>query len=113
MKLFVEPGILEEIGHVRVAKFLESFRGELEAARLVLPPEPDSTYPRLPEPEATEYFRTIAGLFAAEERLPERLRKAVAALEAAAADTERLDAILQRRIPCVAVNGHSALDRAL
>src|SRR6266704_3388962 len=113
MKLFIQPVILREIGHIRIAKFLEPFREELGVAGIALPPMPDTTYNTLPEPEASRYFEAITTVFGTTERLPGRLRKAVAILEAAASDAERLDAAVQRRMPCVAVNRDCALDRAL
>jgi putative DNA primase/helicase len=92
--------------------FLDAFKTDLEALGLVPPPLPDATYSRPPEPEGTVYFKAAATMLGI-EALPQPLLKAAATLERAAADTDRLDEILRRRLPCLAVNRSCALDRAL
>jgi putative DNA primase/helicase len=137
MKLFTQTELLRSIGHIRLAKFLEAFHEDLRQADVVLPPAPDPAYPVMPEPnekpaelgspyaEQTRYFAGLAEIFTDWEKMGGttrstqctqgllRLIGTMLTVEAAASDEPRLDAIIQRRLPCVAVNLNCALDRAL
>src|SRR5437016_3972593 len=114
LKYFTQPEILQQIGHIRVPKFLDCFSDDLKAANITLPPAPDSTY-STPNPQNAPYFDSVAAILAREELLPERLRAALITLEAAASpeNHDRLQEIIQRRIPCISLNGHCPLDCAL
>ena len=106
LNCFTQPAILKAIGRVRLAMFLETFAEDLKATNILLPP---------PEPENDDYFSALATAFACAQSLPHRLRKALFTLEEAASpkNHERLQEAIKRRIPCVAVSEHCALDRAL
>src|SRR5438445_8147622 len=114
LKYFTQPEILQQIGHIRVPKFLDGFGDELKAANITLPAAPDSTY-STPNPQDGPYFDSVAAILARETLLPERLRAALVTLEAAASpeNEHRLDSTIQRRIPCVSVNRDCPLDCAL
>ena len=103
---FAQPAILEIIGATRVAKFLDGFTEDLKAANISLP---------IPESANGDYFDSIAALLASPALLPDRLRVALSALEAAASpeNAKRLDTAIQHRIPCVSINPNCPLDCAL
>src|SRR3954469_17927403 len=94
---FTQPAVLQNIGPVRVAKFLDGFADDLQAARIILP---------TPESANGEYFDSVAALLASPALLPARLRVALLTLEVAASPENdgRLDASIQKRIPCVGLN---------
>src|SRR4051812_30241466 len=111
--LFSQIDILREVGHIHVAMFLESFGEELRAAGIEAPRAPDPAYSSVPEPEASQYFSAAAGIFERPELLPERLRRTVKMLEAAAADEAWLEATIKRRLPCISLNWNCKLECAL
>src|SRR3989442_6174505 len=114
LKYFTQPEILQQIGHIRVPKFLDCFSDELKAASITLPAPPDSTY-STPDPQNRPYFDSIASILAREATLPEHLRATLLTLEAAASpeNDDRLQEIIQRRIPCISLNRRCPLDCAL
>src|SRR6266704_4383634 len=113
MKLFSQTPILELIGHRRVPMFLNEFKVELAATGIVLPEPPDPDLRRPSEEQAANYYPKIAELFAAEEKLPERLRKAALVLEHVASDSSRLEGIVLRRLSCISLPRDCPLDCAL
>ena len=64
IKMFTQPRILQQIGYPRVAKFLDSFTGDLASLNLAAPP---------PEPMTHYYFAEVADFLANTENLPPRL----------------------------------------
>jgi len=116
---FTHPAILQAIGHIRVPTFLGGFADDLKAANVLLPTAPDSADFRVPNPAADSphgiYFASVAALLSSPALLPERLRAALFALEAAASPQNQawLEATIQRRIPSVSLTGLCNLDRAL
>ena len=113
MKLFNQIAILQKIGHRRVPKFLDEFKHELASAGIVLPEPPDKGMHRAPEEEGRKYFGAVAEILHDEERLPAQLRNAVALLEEAASDSNRLNQSTQRRLPCISLPRDCDLDCAL
>src|SRR3954464_2533617 len=101
-----QPAVLENIGPLRVAKFLDGFADDLKAANIILP---------TPESANGDYFDSVAALLASPALIPQRLRVALLTLELAASPENdgRLDASIQKRIPCVALNRKCPLDCAL
>ncbi len=119
LTLFTQTTILREIGYTRLAKSLDLFKEELSPELLSLLTRLTSlsevttyrdTLNSTPSPEIVE----LAASFADFSVLPERLRAALFTLEAAASpeNQTRLDAIVQRLIPSVALS-QRPLDRAL
>ena len=82
---FTKPAVLQSIGLLRVAKFLDGFADDLKAANLFLP---------TPESANGDYFHSVAELLGSPALLPDRLRVALLTLEAAASPENdgRLDA---------------------
>jgi len=111
-RLFNQPGILEQIGHGRIAKFLTAFASELAVAGLSLPPALRSASGG---GGSTDWSAEVAKLLASTKNLPEPLQHAMSTLEAAAApeNGDRLDALIQRHIPNVSLNRSCPLDCAL
>src|SRR5437660_11923867 len=72
LKYFTQPEILQQIGHIRVPKFLDCFSDELKAASITLPAPPDSTY-STPDPQNRPYFDSVAAILAHQALLPEHL----------------------------------------
>jgi putative DNA primase/helicase len=106
IKFFSQARILQQIGHLRVAKFLDSFTGDLASENLAAPPV---------EPMTDDYFSQTADLLSNITALPKRLLQAMSALESAAApeNDAQLNTLIQRHIPNVSVSHLCALDRAL
>src|SRR5215831_18992576 len=75
LRLFTQPEILKQIGHTRVAMFLNSSADELKETGIELPSADD---------DDPGYLGAIAGILADAEHLPEPLLRAALTLEAAA-----------------------------
>jgi hypothetical protein len=107
LKYFTVPEILQQIGAIRIPKFLGGFREDLADSPLAafcdLSPEPSTD------------FSSLAVLFANSASLPNRLRKTLLTLEAAASplNSERLEETLHRCLPCISLNRNCPLDCAL
>ena len=103
---FTKPAVLQNIGPLRVAKFLDGFADDLKAANITLP---------TPESVNGDYLHSVAALLASSALLPDRLRVALLTLEVAASpeNDARLDTAIQHRIPCVSLNRNCPLDCAL
>src|SRR5437867_7175677 len=101
---FTQPAILRQIGHIRLAKFLDAFSDDLRAANLLLPTAPDSVCAN-PDSVNGHYFDSVAAILATPALLPERLRAALLTLEEAAspANQDRLQDAIHRRIPCISL----------
>src|SRR6058998_2048592 len=109
---FTQPAILRQIGHIRLAKFLDSFKDNLAPA----PPDLLSTIKvQSGSDEPSVDFTSLAAALALTYRLPDRLPNALFTLEAAACpeNRDRLQDAIHRRIPCVGVNWQCPLDCAL
>ncbi len=106
LRCFTQSATLRQIGHRRLARFLNGFDQDLKASGLVLPQ---------PDPAHDDYFADLATKLAFTQRLPQSLRKALFTLEEAASpeNEKPLGAAIKRRIPCVSVSADCALDRAL
>src|ERR1051326_2250481 len=73
---FIHLDVLKEIGRARLAKFLQTFEPDLQAANVPLP-NPDAAN--------ADYFSALAAVFTAPDALPAGLRTALLTLEEAAA----------------------------
>src|SRR6266481_4833803 len=106
LTLFTQPTILKQIGPVRLALFFAGFTEELKASNIVLPTM---------DHEKENDFPGLAAALVPDERLPERLRKALFTLEEAASpeNHDRLHETTNRRLPCIGLQGHCDLDHAL
>jgi len=114
LKVFTNPAILQSIGHIRIAKFLDSVSDDFRAANVLLPAPPDPAYPTLDSANAN-YFHSVAAILSAPAGLTENLLKTLLTLESAASpeNDDRLREAIQRRIPCVSLAGLCPLDCAL
>jgi hypothetical protein len=103
---FTQPSILKQIGPLRLALFFASFAKELKASNIVLPTM---------DYEKENDFPGLAAALVPDERLPDRLRKALFALEEAASpeNHDRLHETTNRRLPCISLGGLCDLDHAL
>src|SRR6266566_3797133 len=106
LTLFTQPTILKQIGPIRLAKFFEGFAEELKASNIVLPTM---------DYEKENDFPGLAAALVPDGRLPDRLRKALFTLEAAASQEnhDRLHETTNRRLPCISLGGLCDLDHAL
>jgi len=106
LKCFTQPEILEHIGSRRLEKLLNAFSEDLETEHFTLP---------TPDSQNGIYFDSLATTLASDQKIPDRLRNTLLALEAAALpeNDTHLSAAIQRRIPTVAVSQTCVLDRAL
>ena len=106
LKFFTQPEILDQIGSRRLEKLFHAFRDDLATEHAVLP---------TPESQNGSYFDSLAATLESDQKIPDRLRTTLLALEAAASPENRplLDSAIQRRIPTIAVSETCALDRAL
>jgi len=107
LKYFTVPEILQQIGVIRIPKFLSGFREDLAGSPLAV--FSDLT------PEPSTDFTSLASQFANLPIIPDRLRETLLTLEAAASprNSERLEEILHRCLPCVGLNRECPLDCAL
>src|SRR5690348_13260665 len=110
LRAFTNPEVLHIIGHRRLALLFSRFGSDLVSAGLTAPILPDPDFP----PTNGEYFDAAAALLGT-PNLPERFSGTLATLERLAepANGEALDAIIQRRLPCIALNRACPLDCAL
>ena len=104
LNMFINARILQQIGHARITRFLDSFEADLNALNLSPPPSLPATH---------FYFGEVADFFANTDSLPAPLLRAVAVIETAAAPehAERLNALIHAHIPNCTATHH--LDRAL
>src|SRR2546426_381516 len=72
LKRFTKPNVLNRIGRELLARFFESFRDELNANQLALPP------PGLAD---ADYLNALARLLLHPEGLPDRLNEALFAID--------------------------------
>src|SRR4051794_12043668 len=93
LKYFTQPDTLRQIGTIRIPMFLDGFKTELAAGPL-------AAFSNL-NPEPSSDFTSLAALFANPAVIPERLRATLLTLESAASPekNQRLDEVLQRRLP--------------
>jgi hypothetical protein len=110
LQQFIKHDVLHTIGHNRLALLLSRFGSDLSNAGLSAPPPQDSAFP----PVNGEYFDAVAALLAA-PHLPPPMLSTLLTLEHAAApeNADTLDAIIQRRLPCIGLNRACPLDCAL
>src|SRR5712691_4343923 len=91
LNYFTQTATLRQIGHRRLAKLLNPFDAELEAARCTLP---------APDPQNDDYFADLACALSIAERLPGRLRQTLLTIELAASpeNDKPLWSAINRRI---------------
>src|SRR4051812_40230847 len=102
---FTQVEILKQIDLRRITRLLQDFEPDLKDTSI-----------RPPRDENDEsYFGSFAAILAQPDSLPERFHRALLSIEKAARPEHRdlVDATLQRRFPCVSLNGLCALGRAM
>src|SRR5262245_54860131 len=106
LNMFVHVHILQQIGHARLARFLDAFDADLQAMNLFAPP---------PLPATHYYFTEVADFLANTENLPPRFLQAMTTIESAASpeNSARLDVLIQHHVPNVSFNRSCPLDCAL
>src|SRR5262245_13328596 len=93
LNMFIHARVLQQIGHARLAQFLDAFEPDLKALNLSAPP---------PLPATHYYFTEVADFLANTENLPPRLLQALSAIESAASpeNSAHLASLLQDHPDC-------------